>query len=136
MFLLDTNVISEIRKGKKAHPGVQHFFETADPNSAFLSVITIGEIRRGVAMLTYRGDLQQANLLDTWLLNLVSEFADRILDFDADCAQVWGKLMCPHNQHPIDKQIAAIALIHGLDVVTRNERDFMGTGVRVINPFS
>lgn len=136
MYLLDTNVISEIRKGKKANPGVKKFFETADPNAAFLSVQTIGEIRRGVAMLTYRGDLKQAALLETWLANLVVEFEDRILVFDEDCAQVWGKLMCPQNQSPIDKQIAAIALIHGLDVITRNASDFVGTGVHVINPFS
>lgn len=135
MYLLDTNVISEIRKGKKANLGVQHFFEKADPDSAFLSVLTIGEIRRGVTMLTYRGDLKQADLLESWLTSLVSEFEERILVFDEECAQVWGRLMCPHNQHPIDKQIAAIALIHGLDVVTRNESDFAGTGVRVINPF-
>lgn len=136
MYLLDTNVISEIRKGKKANLGVRRFFEKADSDSAFLSVLTIGEIRRGVTMLTYRGDLKQADLLESWLTSLVSEFEDRILVFDEECAQVWGKLMCPHNQHPIDKQIAAIALIHGLDVVTRNENDFAGTGIRVINPFS
>lgn len=136
MYLLDTNVISEIRKGAKANLGVRRFFETADPDSAFLSALTLGEIRRGVAMLSYRGDLKQADRLEIWLADLVSEFEDRILAFDADCAQVWGRLMCPNNQHPIDKQIAAIALIHGLDVVTRNENDFAGTGVRVINPFS
>lgn len=136
MYLLDTNVISEMRKGAKANLGVRRFFETADPDSAFLSVLTIDEIRRGVALLNYRGDLKQADRLEIWLADLVSEFEDRILAFDADCAQVWAKLMCPHKQHPIDKQIAAIALIHGLDVVTRNEHDFAGTGVRVSNPFS
>lgn len=136
MYLLDTNVISEIRKGKKANLGVKKFFGTADPNTGFLSVQTIGEIRRGVAMLAYRGDLKQARLLETWLASLLAEFEDRILVFDEDCAQVWGKLMCPQIQNSIDKQIAAIALIHGLEVVTRNENDFAGTGVRVINPFS
>ncbi|MCQ6963963.1 hypothetical protein GPA27_03480 [Aromatoleum toluolicum] len=67
---------------------------------------------------------------------MVADYSDRILGFDLDCAQVWGKLMSPSPQHPIDKQIAAIALIYDLMVVTRNTEDFKSTGVRSINPFS
>ena len=77
----------------------------------------------------------QARQLEDWLTRIVDEYVDGILNFDADCAQVWGRLMSPHPRHPIDKQIAAIALIHGLTVVTRNVDDFHGTGVEVRNPF-
>ncbi|HZX30058.1 MAG TPA: type II toxin-antitoxin system VapC family toxin [Rhodocyclaceae bacterium] len=136
MFLVDTNVISEARKGSRADKGVQAFLAEADPAELYLSVQTLGEIRRGVENIRGRGDLPQAQRLETWLHWVMTEYADRILDFDMDCAQVWGKLMSPHQQHPIDKQIAAIALIHDLTVVTRNAADFQGTGVRLHNPFT
>jgi predicted nucleic acid-binding protein len=135
MYLVDTNVISEARKGAKANPGVQKFFRTADPVDLYLSVQTIGEIRRGLENIRHRSDLLQAKKLEKWLDLLVTDYADRILNFDQECAQVWGRLMSPHHQHPIDKQIAAIALIHDLIVITRNVDDFQGTGVGVKNPF-
>ena len=120
MYLVDTNVISEARKGKKANPGVQKFFRTAEAEDLYLSVQTIGEIRRGLENILHRGDLPQAKKLEKWLDLVVANYDDRILSFDEECAQVWGRLMSPHHQHPIDKQIAAIALIHDLTVVTRN----------------
>ncbi len=135
MFLVDTNVISERRKGAKANVGVREFWKNVDPESVYLSVQTIGEIRAGIEKISNRGDAEQAKVLERWLSTIVQEYADRILVFDDDCAQVWGKLMASQNQHPIDKQIASIALIHGLDVVTRNSNDFAVTGVKVINPF-
>ncbi len=135
MYLVDTNVISEARKGKKANPGVQEFFRTIDPADLYLSVQTVGEIRRGLENIRHRGDLLQARKLEKWLDLLVTEYAERILGFDQECAQVWGCLMSPHHQHPIDKQIAAIALIHDLTVITRNVDDFRGTGVNLKNPF-
>lgn len=135
MYLVDTNVISEARKGKKANPGVLRFFQTIDPTELYLSAITIGEIRRGQENIRHRGDLPQARKLEKWLDLIVTEYADKILSFDAECAQVWGRLMSPHAVHPIDKQIASIALIFDLIVVTRNVDDFQGTGVVLINPF-
>jgi predicted nucleic acid-binding protein len=135
MYLVDTNVISDARKGKKAHPGVQKFFRAIDAAELYLSVQTIGEIRRGLENIRHRGDMPQFKKLEKWLDLVVSSYADRILGFDEECAQVWGRLMSPNHQHPIDKQIAAIALIHGLTVVTRNVSDFRGTGVTVSNPF-
>ena len=80
--------------------------------------------------------LKQAGLLEQWLDTITQEFSQRILNFDADCAQVWGKLMSPHPQNAVDKQIAAIALIHDLTIVTRNSGDFAGTGVKLLNPFN
>ena len=135
MYLLDTNVISELRKGGRANPGVTAFFATLAPEDIYLSVLTIGEIRRGLENLRARGDREQAGRLEAWLDKIVTDFFDRILDFDLECAQVWGKLMAPHPQHPIDKQIAAIALIYDLTVVTRNTDDFVSSGVRSLNPF-
>ncbi len=135
MYLLDTNVISELRKGGRANPGVTAFFATLAPEDIYLSVVTIGEIRRGLENLRARGDREQAGRLEAWLDKIVTDFFDRILDFDLECAQVWGKLMAPHPQHPIDKQIAAIALIYDLTVVTRNTDDFVSSGVRSLNPF-
>ncbi len=135
MYLLDTNVISELRKGGRANPGVTAFFATLAPEDIYLSVVTIGEIRRGLENVRARGDREQAGRLETWLDKVVTDFSDRILDFDLECAQVWGKLMSPHPQHPIDKQIAAIALIYDLTVVTRNTDDFVSRGVRKLNPF-
>jgi len=136
LYLIDTNVISESRKGKKANRGVQQLWDSIDPDSVYLAVQTIGEIRRGVESIKNRGDLTQSKMLEHWLNLIVNEYADRILSFDEDCAQVWGRLMSPHNVNPIDKQIAAIGLIHGLTVVTRNTSDFDSTGVRLMNPFS
>ncbi len=135
MYLVDTNVISEARKGNKANPGVQQFFQTSEAEDLYLSALTLGEIRRGLENIRHRGDLRQARELEKWLDLVVMDYNDRILSFDEACAQVWGRLMSPHHEHPIDKQIAAIALIHDLTVVTRNVNDFRGTGTRISNPF-
>ena len=135
MYLHDTKVISELRKGGGANHGVTAFFATLAAEDIYLSVVTIGEIRRGLENVRARGDREQAGRLEAWLDKVVTDFSDRILEFDLDCAQVWGKLMSPHPQHPIDKQIAAIALIYDLTVVTRNTDDFVSSGVRSLNPF-
>jgi predicted nucleic acid-binding protein len=134
MFLVDTNVISERRKGPKADSGVVDFIQRAE-NEFFLPVQVIGELRRGIERLRHRGDLPQALRLEAWLESIWEEYALRILTFDVQCAQLWGTLMGVNDQHPVDKQIAAIALVYDLTVVTRNTDDFAGTGVRLFNPF-
>jgi toxin FitB len=138
MYLIDTDVLSEVRKGPRADAGVRKFFAEVARSDAqvFLSVITIGEIRRGVANIRHRGDHEQALLLERWLDDVLLKFDDRILPFDPDCAQMWGQLRVPHPENPLDKQIAATALVHGLTVVTGNPAHFRTTGVPSHDPFS
>ena len=138
MYLVDTNVISEARKKSKANTGVRAFFKQAieDETRIFISVVTVGELRRGVESIRHRGDVRQANQLEKWLEALMAEYQDHILDINQDIAQLWGRLRAPHPENALDKQIAATALIYELTVVTRNHKDFVKTGVRVLNPFT
>ena len=137
MYLIDTHVVSEARKGDKANPGVTSFFrQVADQGAViYLSVISVGELRRGIELIRYRRNVLQAKLLEAWLGEVLDQFRDNILAFDTEAAQVWGRLRVPHAEHEIDKQMAAIALVNSLTVVTRNTSDFAGTGVALRNPF-
>lgn len=137
MYLIDTNVISEVRKQARAHPGVLALFQQLDARdqACYLSAVSVGELRRGIELIRHRGDQPQAALLEAWLTAVLDDYGERILPFDADAAQVWGRLRVPRAEHELDKQIAAIALVHDLTVVTRNSADFAGTGVRLVNPF-
>jgi len=138
VFLVDTDVISEARKGDKANAGVRDFFGKASRNNIalFLSAITIGELRQGVENIRHRGDSAQSARLERWLGRLTVDYADAILPFDQEAAQIWGRLRAPHPENPLDKQIAATALIHDLTVVTRNTDHFRPTGVAIVNPFT
>jgi predicted nucleic acid-binding protein len=138
MYLVDTNVISEARKRSKGNRGVRAFFKQAikDETPLFISVVTVGELRRGVESIRHRGDVRQANQLDKWLVALLTEYQDHILDIDQDIAQLWGRLRAPHPENALDKLIAATALIYELTNVTRNDKDFVKTGVPVLNPFT
>lgn len=137
MYLIDTNVISEARKGQAANPGVTAFFRRCveEEEWTWLSVVTVGELQRGVDLIRYRGDAAQADRLERWLVLVVSKYRDSILPFDLDTARAWGRLRVPHPENALDKQIAATALLHDLTLVTRNTGDFDGTGVRLLNPF-
>jgi predicted nucleic acid-binding protein len=134
MFLVDTNVLSEKRKGPKADPGVVDFIERTE-HELFLPVQVVGELRSGIEGLRCRGDLPQAMRLEKWFELILEEYALRVLAFDVECAKIWGALMGVNDQHTVDRQIAAIALVYDLTVVTRNTGHFAGTGVRLLNPF-
>jgi toxin FitB len=137
VYLLDTDVISEIRKGENCNPGVREFFAKAsrEATDLYLSVITIGELRQGVERIRHRGDTAQAKRLERWLGQVTTDYAQAILAFDEECAHVWGRLRVPNPENPLDKQIAATALIHDLWVVTRNTAHYGPSGVRLLNPF-
>jgi predicted nucleic acid-binding protein len=137
MYLIDTNVISEARKRSKANNGVREFFKQAIAYETpmFISVVTVGELRRGVELIRHRGDTSQVNQLEKWLETLLLEYRNSILDINQDIAQLWGRLRAPQAENALDKQIAATALIYDLTVVTRNHKDFSKTGVRLLNPF-
>jgi predicted nucleic acid-binding protein len=138
VYLVDTDVISEARKGDRGNAGVRAFFSQASEEGAelYLSAVTIGELRQGVERIRHRGDKSQAQRLEQWLLRLTSVYADRVLPLDEETAQVWGRLRVPNPENPLDKQIAATALIHNLVVVSRNVAHYEPTGARVLNPFT
>jgi len=137
MYLLDTNIVSEMRKKERANAGLRRFVrQLADQDAqTYISVVTVGELRRGVDLIRHRGDLDQARALETWLQILLNDYADNILDFGKEEAQIWGRLRVPHPENALDKQIAATALSYGFTLVTRNVRDFAHTGVTLLNPF-
>jgi predicted nucleic acid-binding protein len=132
-YLLDTNVISETRKNQ-ANPNVLSFLSVADPSSLFLSVLTIGELRKGVA-IKKRRDVPNAKKLGAWVDGLESTFTDHILDIDAITAKLWGELSAQRTRPVIDTLLAATALAHGLILVTRNTNDVSDTKVKLLNPW-
>lgn len=134
MFLVDTNVLSERRKGPRADQGVVDFIGGTE-HEIFLPVQVVGELQYGIEALKQRGDLPQAIRVENWVQEILEDYALRILPFDLPCAKIWGILRGSSDQNQIDKQIAAIALVHDLTVVTRNTGHFSGTGVRLLNPF-
>ena len=137
MDLVDTNGISEARKGSQADPRMRALFSAAceQDQPLFLASITIGELRRGVDLIRRRGDGGPADALEHWLDVLLDDNVDQVLVLDAEAAQLWGRLRVPHPEQALDKQIAAIALLHDLTVVTRNTADFLPTGVALLSPF-
>jgi predicted nucleic acid-binding protein len=138
VYLIDTDVISEARKEEKANPGVRQFFHEADRDNVpmYLSAVTMGELRQGVEIIRHRGDASQARVLERWLQRVIDRFDDAILPFDQEIAEIWGRLRVPNRENPLDKQIAATAIINDLTVVTRNIAHYAPTGVRLLNPFT
>ncbi|WP_273525383.1 type II toxin-antitoxin system VapC family toxin [Mailhella massiliensis] len=136
MFLLDTNVISELRKADKANPHVVDWAKKITPSKMFVSVISIMELRMGILSLA-RKDTRQADVLSRWLDTLVlPTFSGRILSVDLAVANQCAALHVPDPRSDRDALIAATAIVHGFTVVTRNTKDFRETGVSLINPWN
>ena len=134
-FLLDTNIVSELRRGVRADSAVIDWFDARLPQELFLSAVTMGEIRQGVAQLRRR-DAVQARLLDRWLIGLTQFYEERVLSVDGQVAEEWGRLRARRPGPVIDTLLAATARVHGLTLVTRNVRDFGGFDVPLLNPFT
>ena len=134
-YLIDTNVLSELRKGDRCNSHVSRWFSTVVTDEIFLSVLTIGEIRRGIERIRRR-DTRSARTLEAWLRRLVAEHSDRILPIDEAVAEEWGRLGVPDPIPVIDGLLAATARVHGLTFATRNQKDVMRSGVPYVNPFS
>lgn len=136
-LLLDTNVVSELRKAKsgKINPNVQNWAANVIPAQLFLSVVTLLELEMGIGLIERR-DTTQAELLRAWFHNQVlSAFNGRILAIDTDIALCCGRLHVPDPRSERDALIAATALVHNMTVVIRNAADFKATGVNIINPW-
>jgi toxin FitB len=132
-YLLDTNVISESIK-QIPNKGIKHWFESVDNDNLYISVITFGEIRKGIANLP---DGKRKNDLTLWLEEDVNKvFLGRILPVNIDVADKWG-VISGRNQHlAIDYLIAATCLVHNMTLVTRNVKDFQIPGLEIVNPFT
>jgi toxin FitB len=132
-FLLDTNVISELRR-KRPDARVVSWLKRAEPAALFISVLTLGEIAKGAAQFAER-DRAQAEILYRWLALVRTNYADRTIAVDADVSEVWGRIAAKRPMPVIDGLLAATALVRTLTLVTRNARDFADVGIRVFNPW-
>ena len=134
-YLLDTNSISETRR-KLPDPNFDQFFGSLQPPQLFLSVMTVGELRKGVANQRKK-DPSTAINLELWVNKIEHEFSERILDVDLETARIWGELSAAGRTRPaIDTLLAATALRYGLTVLTRNVADFQDLPIRWVNPWS
>ena len=134
-YLLDTNVISELRKGERANPNVTAWFADIADEEIFLSVLTIGEIRRGIESVRRR-DPDSAAALDRWLALLNEAHGDCVVPIDRKITEEWGRMNVPDPLPVVDGLLAATARVLGLTLVTRNVADVKGTGVELFDPFA
>jgi predicted nucleic acid-binding protein len=134
-YLIDTNVLSEMIKPRPS-PSVVAWVSNADEASCFLSALTVGELRKGVRRLQVRGSTTRAERLESWLTETEIGYGDRVLAVDSAVARAWADLDAGRTLPVVDALIAATAAVYGLTVVTRNQPDFAGSGVPVLNPFS
>jgi predicted nucleic acid-binding protein len=133
-YLLDTNVLSEIRKGSRAHLSVRIWFDATPNEDLFISILALGEIRKGIEILRSR-DPKSAIVYERWLTTTAANFADRILPITEAIADRWGRISAIRPLPVTDALMAATALTHSLTFVTRNCADVQHTGVNVFNPF-
>lgn len=133
-YLLDTNVVSELRKQERANRFVTAWFRERKPQELYLSVLTLGELRRGAERVSRR-DPRSATVLRAWLDRTRARFRDRIVNVDGAVADRWGRLGAVDPLPDVDGLLAATALVHGMTVVTRNVRHIAPTGALHLNPF-
>ena len=134
MFLLDTNIISELRKGSRCNAGVSAWFGAASDTELFTSVVVIGELRRGVERARGR-DPRHAAALERWLQEVAEYYGDRVLPIDARVGDAWGRLSARRSLPVVDGLLAATARVHDMTLVTRNTVDVEGIDVSLLNPF-
>lgn len=132
-FLLDTNVISEARK-PRGNAGVRDWISSVDGKELYLSVLVLGEIRRGIELLR-RSDRTQANTYEIWLQSLTNEYEGRVLPITLEDAEEWGRINVPDYVPIVDGLMAATAKVRNMTFVTRNTTDVERSGVRLLNPF-
>lgn len=132
-FLLDTCVLSETRR-RRPDAGVVEFLARADAAQLYVSMLTIGEMRNGIAKKRLT-DTEAADRLAAWAQRIETDFSDRVLGIDVAAARIWGDLSAQGGTPVIDTLIAATALVHGLTVVTRNTKDFATSGAPLLNPW-
>ena len=133
-YLVDTNVLSEWRKGARANAGVVSWFEEVADDEIHLSVLTVGELRRGINSIERR-DAVTARVLGGWLRGIVEGFHERLVPIDQAIAEEWGRMNVAHSLPVVDSLLAATAKVHGLTLVTRNTKDVARTGIHCLNPF-
>lgn len=133
-WLLDTNIVSELRKGSRCDANVAAWYAQVESDQLFMSVLTLGEIRKGVERARRR-DPARARVLERWLADLSRTYADRLIPVDRDIADEWGRMAAIRTLPIIDGLLAATAKVHGLTLVTRNVDDVTGLGAKLLNPF-
>ena len=133
-FLIDTNIISEVRKGERCDPAVAAWWAGVAEDDLWLSALVLGEIRKGVE-LARRRDPRKADALEAWLGDVIAGFGDRVLPVDTAVAEEWGRMNAIRPLPVIDALLAATAKANGLTLVTRNGADVAGLDLDVLNPF-
>ena len=133
-FLIDTNIISEVRKGDRGNPAVAEWWSSVAEDDLWLSPLVLGEIRKGVE-LARRRDPRRAEALEAWLADVMSGFGNRVLPIDAAVAQEWGRMNAIRPLPVVDALLAATAKANGLTLVTRNVADVAELDVDLLNPF-
>jgi toxin FitB len=133
-YLIDTNIISEVRKGVRCDRHVSAWYDSINDEELFLSALVLGEIRKGIELARPK-DADKAAALEVWLQQVEAAFADRILGIDNAVSDRWGRMSAIRPIPVVDGLLAATALTYGMTFVTRNDRNVAGLGARVLNPF-